>query len=592
MTALSAVYQASKKLLFARIILTAVRAVIPVSLLYIVKLFVDSVVLGVSSPEPDGAFLRSLVLIVAAGTAYAVSFIADSLNEVVTEYHSLKIMDKIYETMHGKSSEIDISFYENPEYHDTLHRAQREAPYRPTVVLNQIFSIFQNLLTFAGTAALILSFSRVAGFVLFAAVVPGTAVHMFFVKKTYKWQKEVTKYERETWYYSFLLTSEGSAKELRLFGIAGLFKERFKNFRKMLRGQLLSIKKKRAASDFAAQTLSSAVLAALLVYLTSETYGGILSLGNLVMFFQAFQRGQGSLRSLLGGFVGLYESGLFLSYFSDFLGLKSRTAVSILPQVVKAECRHRVKIEDVTFSYPGSPDKALKRVNMDFERGRVTAIVGGNGSGKTTVAKLICRFYDPDEGRVIADDTDLRQIEPETWFESVSAVYQDFQKYQLTAGENVWLGDIIRQNDFSSIKEIAEKARIKTVIEKMEKGFDTRLGRWFEGGRELSAGEWQKIAIARCLFKKASVYVFDEPTAYLDALSEESVMEALREAAKEAAVILISHRFSNVVKADYVYVLENGEISEEGLHKELIEKNGIYASSYLYQTGETGKRHE
>ncbi|MBN1620219.1 ABC transporter ATP-binding protein [candidate division WOR-3 bacterium] len=580
-TALSVVLRASKKILTARIFLTTVRAVFPVVMLYIIKLFVDSVAEGMSSQDAEKAFLKSIILIVAAGLSYALSFIADSLNEILSEYHSLRITDKVFEMLHDKSSEIDIAFYENPDYYDTLHRAQREAPYRPTAILNQMFSVFQNFLTFIGVAALILSFSRIAGIVLLAAVVPGTLVQLAFAKIVYKWQKKVTKHERETWYYNFLLSSEQNAKELRLFGAAGLFKERFNQFRKMLRGQLLSIKKKRAGADLAAQTLSSAILASLLVYLTSLAYSGAMSLGNLVMFFQAFQRGQGNLRGILGGFVGLYESGLFMTYFSDFLSLKSGLKKEGGKTKAEISSFSEISVREAAFKYPGSKTMAIQGLNMNFRKGEITAMVGANGSGKTTVAKLLCRFYDPDEGAIFADGDNIRRFEPEEWRKFISASFQDFQKYQLSAEENIWLGDISGDKDSNRILSASEKTGAKEVIQKLENGFSTRLGRWFENGRELSAGEWQKMALARCMYKNAGLYILDEPAAFLDYISEKTLMKALKEKAKNSAIILISHRFSDVAKADYIYVLDGGRIVEQGSHKELILKNGLYAESFL-----------
>lgn len=578
--AITFVFYASKKFFFARIILTVIRSAIPVLLLYIVKLFVDSVAASLSSADPKGGILKSIALVVTAGAAYLISFFVDSLNDIVSEYYSLKTSDKAYEVMHKKSSEIDLSYYDNPVYYDTLHRAQIESPYRPISALNQFFSIFQNLLTFSGVAILIFSINNFVGLILFATVIPGMLVQLYFIKKIYSWQKRITEKERETWYYNYLLTSESSAKEVRLFKTFPLFRDRFKKFRNNIRRQLLSIKIKKTAADFSSQIFSSSILALLMVFMTYKTYEGKISLGNLVMFFQAFQRGQGSLKGLLGGFVGLYENSLFLSYFSEFLGLKTKI-INLSPVIkTKFERIEKISLRKVTFTYPGSKLKAIDNLDLSLERGKITAIVGSNGSGKSTVVKLLCRLYDPDDGNVFVDDINLKRIEPENWYNSVSSIFQDFQKYQLSLAENIGIGDVERLKDIESIKGSLRNVGAENILDKLTEGVQTRLGKWFHGGEELSAGEWQKLALARCLFKRAPVYIFDEPTSHLDTDTERIFLQYIKLLSQRAIVVLISHKFSNVKDADIIYVLDKGTVSEVGSHEDLMKKEGFYAKFY------------
>ncbi|MBN1150048.1 ABC transporter ATP-binding protein [candidate division WOR-3 bacterium] len=587
--AIAVVFYASKKLFFARIILTVIRSAIPVLLLYIVKLFVDSVATSLSSTNPEQGMLKSIALIAAAGAAYFVSFLADSLNDIVSEYFSLKTSDKVYEIMHKKSSEIDIAYYDNPVYYDTLHRAQRESPYRPVNTLNQFFSIFQNLLTFSGVAVLIFSVNSLVGLILFAAVIPGTFVQLYFVKKIYSWQKRITEKERETWYYNYLLTSESSSKEVKIFSTFQLFRDRFQSIRNTIRRKLISIKIKKSAADFSSQVFSSSILALLMVFMTFKTYRGEISLGNLVMFLQAFQRGQGSLKGLLGGFVGLYENSLFLSYFAEFLGLKTKIITSPPGVESKFENVEKISLRKVVFSYPGSKLKALDDLNLTLEKGRFTAIVGSNGSGKSTIAKILCRLYDPDGGSVFVDSIDLKRIEPMKWYDSVSLVFQDFQKYQLTLAENVSIGDVERLMENESVVESLRDAGAVNILDKLTEGINTKLGKWFKGGEELSFGEWQKLALARCLFKRAPVYIFDEPTSHLDPETERLFLQKVKALSKKAVVALISHKFSNVKHADIIYVLDKGTVVEMDSHENLIKREGFYAELYAKSLQEQAK---
>jgi ATP-binding cassette subfamily B protein len=318
-------------------------------------------------------------------------------------------------------------------------------------------------------------------------------------------------------------------------------------------------------------------------FIAYRTLQGVITLGDMVMYFGAFQRGLGYLRQMLGGVANLYENNLFLTNLFEFLDLEPKVKEPLHPASVPQPMKRGLSFEQVSFRYPNSNRNVLKDINMVIESGEVVALVGENGSGKTTLVKLLCRLYDPIQGSITLDGIDLRRFETMALRREISVIFQDYVKYHLTARENIWFGNIDLPPEDQQVAAAARHAGADDLITSLPKGYDTILGKWFEDGEELSVGEWQKVALARAFLRDAQIIVLDEPTSSLDAKSEYKVFEKFRQLLNGRSAILISHRFSTVRMAARIFVLDDGKIIESGTHEQLIELEGKYAHLFEKQ---------
>lgn len=301
------------------------------------------------------------------------------------------------------------------------------------------------------------------------------------------------------------------------------------------------------------------------------------------MYYQAFQRAQGYLQEVMGGLAGLYEDSMFLNHFYDFLDLKPQTAAPQRCVVVPRPMQSGIVLEHVSFQYPTAGDEVLHDINLTIRPGEIVALVGDNGAGKTTLAKLLCRFYDPMGGRITMDGVDFRDFNIEALRREITMIFQDYIHYQLTARENIWIGDVRMNHDDDRIRSAAQQSGADEIISRLPHGYETVLGNQFDGGVELSIGEWQKIALARAFLRDAQLIILDEPTSAISARVEHDIFQAFRTLLNGRSALLISHRFSTVRMADLIYVLDEGRIVESGSHEELIHLGGQYAHLYEIQ---------
>jgi len=408
-------------------------------------------------------------------------------------------------------------------------------------------------------------------------------VRVKYSNKLYRWERKRTQTERKADYFSWILTGSTHAKELRVFGFGNLFQHRFNDLRKSLRLEKLSISRSRSLADFAAQTAAILPVFGSYAFIAYRTIQGVITLGDMVMFFQAFQRGLNYLRELLSGLANIYEDNLFLYNFFEFLDLKPKITEPIHPKPMPKPMEQGIVFDHVSFRYPSSKRSVLKDITLSVKPNEVIALVGENGSGKTTLIKLLCRLYDPTDGAITLDGINLRQFETASLRREISVIFQDYVHYYMTARENIWLGNIDLKSDHNNIIEAANNAGVHDLIHNLPQGYDTILGKWFDEGEELSVGEWQKIALARTFMRDSQLIVLDEPTSSMDAKSEYDVFSRFRNLIKGHSAIIISHRFSTVRMADRIYVLEDGKVLEQGSHEELIKNKGKYENLFAKQ---------
>ncbi len=577
------VWKASPGWTLLSISLSIIQGVIPLLTLYLLKLIIDAITLAVSSGDISTSYSKVVFLIIISALLAIFQSALGLVNGYVSEAQSAVVTDYVFNTLHQKSVAIDLAFYENPEYYDTLHRAQREGPYRPTKIVNGLTQTLQNGVSLLAMIGLLFLFHWGVGLLLIISTIPGLFVQVIHSRKRFEWQKKRTEDERRAGYFSSILSGGYFAKEIRLFDLAGLFSTAFNSLRSLLRKERLELTRNRSVAQFFAQLFATVILMGCLLAIAIRAIKGLITVGDMVMFYQAFQRGIGYLKGLLGNIAALYEDNMFVAYFFEFLDIKSEINDPETPQQMPDTFSKGITFDHVSFRYPGKREAVLEDISFSIGAGEVVALVGANGAGKSTLVKLMCRLYDPQQGRVTIEGHDLSRFALKDLRRQISVVFQDYAQYYLSVRENIRLGDIDLPQDSARIQEAAIKANADEFIRKLPAGYDTMLGRWFQDGEELSLGEWQKLVLARAFLRDSQLIILDEPTSSLDVNTEYHLYMKFRELITGHSALLISHRFSTVRMADRIIVLDGGRIAEQGTHQQLMAHNGIYADMYSKQ---------
>ena len=581
--AIGLVWQSAPSWTFASLILLVIQGILPLASLYLMKLLVDAVTTGIATADKATALRTVILLVSLAGITALCGDLCRSWAGYTSEAQSQIVTDHVHDLLHAKSIEVDLEYYENAQYYNALHRAQQEASYRPLYILTSLVQVAQNAISLLAIAYLLLSLHWGIAAVLFIAAVPGLLVRVKYTGKLYQQQRGWTASERIAYYFHSMLTSDNYAKEVRLFGLGSLFRSRYRHLRHQIRKEKLTLAKQRSITELMTTASGTVAVFGGCGFIAYQTIQGAITLGGLVMYFQAFQRGQGFLRDMLTSLASLYENSLFLSNLYEFLDLKRIVDEPLHPQTLPNPLQIGIHFEGVNFQYPHSSRPLLEDINLTIKAGETIALVGENGAGKTTLIKLLCRLYDPTKGRITIDGIDLRQLTTVDLRQDISVVFQDYVRYNLTARENIWFGNINLLPHQDKIIQAARSAGADIAIDRLPYGYDTTLGTQFEEGEELSIGEWQKVAIARAFLRQAQIIILDEPTSALDAKAEYEVFEQFRQLTQGKTAILISHRLSTVKMADRIVVLQHGRILESGSHDELLQLGGTYAQLFKLQ---------
>jgi len=579
---MSLVWESAPGWASANFSISIVKSILPLILLWLIKAVIDGVTQN-SSAEPGATSVNVLWPILALAIIWFLDEASSDFSSYIKKKQSYRLEAYMYDLLHRKSVALDLINFERPEYFDILSRASREAPWRPNSILNNLIGIFRSLLSLVVMAVLISSLNWVLLVLLLVANIPGVWLRLYFADVLYRFQRKQTPEVRKSAYFNWLLTGDRPSRELRLFGLGNYFIGLFKKSFSKQKEEELNIIRKRTIIELVSNLFKAIAFLGALLFIARQTISGKLTIGEMAMFLLAFRQGMLYIRELFSSVAGLYEDSLFIGDTFEFLNLKE-TVTAMEPLKSCSPLNNKIVLEDVSFTYPGNKDKTISNVSFEINRGEIIALVGSNGAGKSTLVRLICRLYDPDSGAVKYDDADIKNMDPSEYRKQFSVVFQDFMLYNLTAGENIRMGNIEEAGGGGKIRSAAETTGVDKLIEALPEGYDTFIGNLFGESRELSWGEWQKIALSRALYRDSPLLILDEPSSALDADTEYDIFNRFREIVKGRTSILISHRFTNVSLADRIIVLDKGTISETGTHDELMKAGGNYARMYLKQS--------
>jgi ATP-binding cassette, subfamily B, bacterial len=588
---------------------------VPAVTAIIAKLLVDAVVRAITvranpalpdvvpiGPWTVDVIGAVIVLAVAQFIVYAVSQFLSTLRNVCQQLLQERVTNTIQLQIMDHAARLDLEFFEDSTSYDLLRRAQQGASTRPLFMVSGVFGLIQTAIAFGSMIALLVALSPLLALVALLAPIPAFIADTRYGWRGYSFARWASPLRRRMDYLTTLVTTDSYAKEVKLFGLGPYFIDRFRQLAGVYQDRQRGLVVGRYFAGFVWSTVTTLAGSLTYLYVAFQAIAGRLTLGDLTLYTQAASSVQTSVQGLLSGFGSMYENQLYLNDLFDLLktpyGIEAGRApaaeagISAAPALARLDrtsAPGEVVFEHVSFAYPNSGREALHDVSLRIAPGETVAVVGRNGAGKSTLIKLLCRLYDPTDGRILLDGVDLRELDSTEVRRLIGGMFQDYVTYQATAAENIGLGELDRIEDRTAVEDAAAKGGADSLLGRLPDGWDTPLGKWFDGGVELSGGEWQKIALGRAFMRDARILVLDEPTSALDAQAEFELFARLRRLAAGRTAIYISHRFSTVRQADRILFFEHGALVEQGTHDELMVLGGRYARLFtLHAAAYTG----
>jgi len=563
-------------------VLSILQGVMPAVTVLITRWLIDSVVYGIIHHTISPILLPVGFQLAAGLISNLLSTLSNTSQQLLQELVSNRTQLLILE----KANTLDLAFFENAEFYDKLRNASDQSTYQPVTMVSQTFGLLQTIVTLFSMIIILLQLAWWLAIIALIVPIPSFIASSRYGWRGYQLMRRQSPERRLMAYFNRVLTTDQYNKEIKLFDLGNYFIERFRTLAVKFYEEKKSVLLRRYMTGFLWTSITVIANAGIYFYVALQTVMGRISLGSLTLYTQtAIQTGQ-NFQSFLNGVSSTYENNLYVNTLFEFLEYEPKLVSPEKPQPIETEADMKgleIEFRDVSFTYPDKDIPALRKVSFTIHAGEAIALVGYNGAGKTTIVKLLTRLYDPDEGEILVGGRNIKEYDLKELREHVGVIFQDYVTYYMTARENIGVGRIADVENQSLVVSAAQKSGANAVIERLNEGYDTVLGRWFEKGAQLSGGEWQKVALARAFMRDAGILILDEPTSSLDAQAEYDVFAKFRVLTHGKTAIFISHRFSTVRLADRILVLEHGSLIESGTHAQLMQLDGRYAELFNLQ---------
>lgn len=567
-------------------VLLLLEGILPAVSVYLTRLLVDSLAAALGAGTDWVSIRPTLIWAGLIALVMLLTQLLQGLTEYVRIAQSELVQDYLSEMVHAKSIAVDLAFYESAEYQDRLYRASQDLKDRPLALLESGGSLIQNGITLLAMASILLPYGVWLPLLLIVSTAPALYVVLRYNRVYHRWWERTTPDRRWLSYFNNVLTLDLTAADLRLFRFGEYFQNAYQTMRARLRQERLDMTRQQSLSRLLAGLLAGVMSGTAVAWMVWRAFLGFFTLGDLALFYQAFNRGQSLLRTLLSSAGRVYENILFLENLFEFFAQEPHIADPPHPVPTFPVLRQGIHLRQVSFRYPGSEKFVFHNFDFFVPAGKIVAIVGANGAGKSTLVKLLCRFYDPEDGAVLFDGVDVRQFSLTALRRMITSMFQRPVPYISTVRENIALGDLAANPTQADVELAARRAGAHEFISRLPQGYETLLGKLFANGLDLSGGEWQRLALARSFLRQAPIMILDEPTSMMDSWAELDWFDRFQELAAGRTAILITHRLMTARRADVIHVMDAGSIIESGTHEELLVLNGRYAQSWLAQLRE------
>ena len=582
--AMRIVWDTSAPLMIAMALTTLIVGLLPAAIASVGGLFVDAVAgaLGSAGAAAEVARSEALTFVYIEVGLVLLMTASQQANTVCQAVLRVLLGNKINVMILEKALTLELAHFEDAEYYDKLVRARREASSRPLSLVTKTFDLLRNVISLIAIGVFLFQFSPYAVLLLSIAGVPAFIAEAKFSGEAFRVNKRRSAERRMQIYLEMVLTREDGVKEVKLLQLGKIFLQRYVDIFLAIYKEDRSLVLRRGVWGYGLGIIASGAFYFAYGWVGFAAIAGAITIGQMTMYIAQFRLGQSAVTSSLTSVNGMYEDNLYLSNLTEYLEHEVPEQSGNLHAGPRPE--DGIRFENVSFCYPGSDVPALDNVSLHITPGESLAIVGENGSGKTTLIKLLTRLYTPTQGQILLEGLPLQDWDIDTLRRKIGVIFQDFARYQLIVGENIGIGDSDNLDSENEIEIAAKKGMADEFVRDLPSGYKTQLGTWFKDGKELSGGQWQKVALSRAFMRStADILILDEPTAAIDAKAEADIFAHFAELTANRISIIISHRFSTVRRADHIIVLEKSKIMEQGSHEELLELGGQYATLFKLQ---------